>query len=99
MVVERQMLAPVEEAAAPQGFEREALAHAPHHAAVGAAREVDYTCASYCRGVNAAAREVVEAFELIFGAADFEEARADLAHLLGVERLEALADGGLCVGR
>src|SRR2546421_8610820 len=92
------MLAPVEEARAAQGFEREALAHASHHAPVRAAREVDQTSTSYGRGVNAASREVAEAFELIFAAADFEEARTDLAQLLGVERLEALEPGGLCVG-
>src|SRR5947209_6496740 len=98
-MVEGEMLAPVEEAAAPQCFEREALSHAPHHAPVRAAREVDYTCASDGRGLDASAREVVESFELILGAADFEEARADLAQLPGVERLETLEPGGLCVGR
>ena len=97
VVVERQVLAPVEEAGAPQRLDREALAHLSHHAAVGAAREVGHARAPHGRLVNAAAREVADAFELILGAADFEEARADGAGGFGVERLEGFGLGG--VGR
>src|SRR5205085_8918604 len=71
MPVERQMRARVEETTALQLGERKRIEHAAHDAAISATRKICDDCAANRARINAAPREIVDAFGLIFGATGF----------------------------